>query len=84
MKHRKQIEIGLCSDKTEKKKNTRISQKWVFGTQETKSIYQSFTDVLGATKQVVARCMHGSTPTDDARCALMSEFPSDFAKEKKP
>ena len=44
----------------------------MFGTQETKSIYQSFTNVLDATKQVVARCMHGSTPTDDARCALTS------------
>ena len=48
----------------------------MFGTQETKSIYQSFTNVLDATKQVVARCMHGSTLTDEARCALMSEFPS--------
>ena len=80
MKHRKQE----YNDKTEERKNTGISQKWVFRTQETKSIYQSFTNVLDATKQVVARCMHGSTPTDDARCALMSEFPSNFAKEKKP
>ena len=48
----------------------------MFRTQETKSIYQSFTNVLDATKQVVARCIQGSTHTDDACCALMVMFGS--------